>query len=161
MLLVAPNFIAADKTSRKSPKSAGKSVLRCHDLRETARNGAFFGRSGQICEWRRTRWRSGVNSNPRCRQALYGRNSGPSLAHYSARQKASVPERICSPGFGSAPALSDSLLARWRPMLGDVERKKASGSNPSDCLASLGGRARRAEAGRHPNLHRFATSPRR
>jgi hypothetical protein len=42
-------------------------------------------------------WRSGVDSNLRCRAGFYGREFGPSLARYPARQKASMLERICSP----------------------------------------------------------------
>jgi hypothetical protein len=58
----------------------------------------------------------GVDSNPRCREGFYGRNSGPSLAHYSTRMKASALERICSLRirlcFGSLRFLSSRKVTR-------------------------------------------------
>jgi hypothetical protein len=57
IFVVAPNLIAADKTSRKSPESTVRSVLRCHELCEIACNSAYFDYSGSICRRRRTRWR--------------------------------------------------------------------------------------------------------
>ena len=50
----------------------------------------------------------GLDSNLRCREGFYGREFGPSLARYPARQKASMLERICSP--------LDSALRRLSPV---------------------------------------------
>ena len=184
MLLVAPNFIAADKTSRKSPKSAGKSVLRCHELRETARNGGTgtaidefqvvrpifvvapnlisadkisrkssespvrsilrghkpceIGRVGAYFDhlWanrkrRRTRWRSGVDSNPRCREGFYGRNSARVCRTTRPDKKHPCWREFVRLGFGSASALSVSLRSPApSPMLGDVGHDRA---RPSIC----------------------------
>jgi hypothetical protein len=80
-----------------------------------------------------TRWRSGVDSNLRCRAGFYGQKFGPSLARYSARRKATVPDRICSPLDSALLRLSPVRFVRQdgTPTLGDVEdQAKASGSDP-------------------------------
>ena len=67
IFVVAPNLISADKTSRKWAESAVRSVLRCHQLCEIGRVGAYFDHLSLNCKQRRTRWRRGRDSNPRCR----------------------------------------------------------------------------------------------
>ena len=96
---VAPNLIAAEKTSPKLAESPVRSILRGHKQCEIGRAGAYFDGFWPNCKQRRTLWRSGVDSNPRYREVFYGRELGAGLAHYSARQKASVLERICSSGI--------------------------------------------------------------
>ena len=62
----------------------------------------------------------------------------PSLARYSARQKASVLERICSPLDSALRRLSPVRFIRQglTPMLGDVgDQTKASDLNPSASIA--------------------------
>jgi site-specific DNA recombinase len=66
-IAVAPNLAAADKRSHKSPESIILSVLRCHQLWEIGRVGAYFDHLSLNCEQRRTLWRSEVNSNCRYR----------------------------------------------------------------------------------------------
>jgi hypothetical protein len=73
-----------------------------------AATAPYFGQlSGESLETR-TPWRSRVDSNLRCREGFYGQKFGPSLARYSAQQKATVLERICSP--------LDSALRRLSPV---------------------------------------------
>ena len=67
----------------------------------------------------------------------------PEVAYYSARQKASVPERNCSPVIHSASALSGSLRSPGRrPTLLDARAKGWPAellwnAGFSDCLRGL------------------------
>ncbi len=55
-------------------------------------------------------WRSGVDSNPRRREGFYGRNSAPVWRTIRPDKKHLCRREFVRLRFGSAPALSDSLL---------------------------------------------------
>jgi hypothetical protein len=81
----------------RSSSSFGRSPVPMAPAHRPTRG--LFGVLSELVPEIGTGWRRGVDSNPRCREAFYGQNSTP-VWRYSARQKASVPERICSPGIG-------------------------------------------------------------
>jgi hypothetical protein len=62
---LAPNLISADNRSRKWAESANQSVLRCHQLWEIGRVGAYFDHLSLNCKQRRTRWRREPDLNRR------------------------------------------------------------------------------------------------
>jgi hypothetical protein len=73
IFVVAPNLISADKISRKLTESPVRSVLRCHKPCEIGRVGAYFDHLWPNRKRRRTRWRSGMDSNSRCRCPTRGK----------------------------------------------------------------------------------------
>jgi hypothetical protein len=87
---------------------AGSELLRCPRFGENARASARFSTFLYRTRKLRTAWRRGGIRTPETLQASMD-ELGASLAHYSAGKKASVLERICRLGFGSASGLSDSL----------------------------------------------------
>jgi hypothetical protein len=91
---------------------SGTSIDSEDTLKFAAATGVRF--SEEANTWR-TGWWRGVDSNPRCREGFYCRNSGRVLAHYFARQKASVLERICSP----------AITCRNSPRVGAMRRPPA------------------------------------
>jgi hypothetical protein len=77
-----------------------------------------------------TRWRSGMDSNPRCRQGFYGLDSARVWRASRPGKKHSCWREFVRPGFGSASVRF--IRQGSTPMLGDVvDQTKASGSNPS------------------------------
>ena len=72
IFVVAPNLISADKTNRKWAESAVRSVLRCHQLCEIGRVGAYFDHLSLNCKQRRTRWRSGGIRKPGAARVYLG-----------------------------------------------------------------------------------------
>ena len=78
---LAPNLISADNTSRTWAESAVQSVLRCHQLWEIGRVGAYFDHLSLNCKQRRTRWRRKGDLNLPGAQDCRGDRRRPVVPH--------------------------------------------------------------------------------